>query len=249
MAKSRRVAKPARGKSILPSILTTGNLFCGFFALIAAIEGHFFRAAVAILAAMVFDILDGRVARLTGTTSRFGLEYDSLCDLVSFGVAPAILVFTYALKPYGRYGWLAAFIYVATAALRLARFNVQTLSDRAYFSGLPSPAAAGVISSTVLLTHWLGLEQPVKHVAILVLVYSISYLMVSGIPYFSFKRLRFAERHPFYSLVGFVLLLTVVAAEPPLTLFILFGLYALSGPLLLGLRAWRGQRVPVSSEL
>ncbi|NPB08799.1 MAG: CDP-diacylglycerol--serine O-phosphatidyltransferase [Thermodesulfobacteria bacterium] len=235
--------------TILPSILTTGNLFCGFFALIAAINGDPLRAAVAILMAMIFDILDGRVARLTGTTSRFGVEYDSLCDLVSFGVAPAILVFTYALKPYGRYGWLAAFIYVATTALRLARFNIQSFSDRTYFSGLPSPAAAGVMASMVLFTRWLGLEPPVKHVTILVLVYCVSYLMVSGIPYFSFKKIHFAEKHPFYSLVGFVLILTVVAAEPPLTLFVLFGLYALSGPLLLGLRAWRGQRVPVSSEL
>ncbi len=249
MPKKRLSSRPSRGINILPSILTTGNLFCGFFALISAIEGHYTRAAIMVLMAMIFDILDGRVARLTGTTSRFGLEYDSLCDLVSFGVAPAILVFTFALKPYGRYGWLAAFIYVATTALRLARFNVQSLSDRAFFSGLPSPAAAGIMASMVLFIRWLGLEPPVKHVTILILVYIVSYLMVSGIPYFSFKKLQFAERHPFYSLVGFVLLLTVVAAEPPLTLFVLFSLYALSGPLLLGLRAWRGQRVPVSSEL
>ena len=234
--------------ALLPSLLTTGNLFFGFYALVAAIGEDFFRAAGAILVAMIFDILDGRVARLTGTTSRFGIEYDSLCDLVSFGVAPAILVYTFALKPYGRYGWLAAFVYVATAALRLARFNIQTLSDKTYFSGLPSPAAAGLVASSVLFTKWLGVEQPVKHVTILIMVYTISYLMVSGIPYFSFKKLNFAETHPFYSLVIFVLLLAIVAAEPFLFLFVLFFLYTLSGPLLLGLRAWRGQRVPLSSE-
>jgi len=248
MAKPKR-SRAARRMVLLPSILTTGNLFCGFYALIAAVEGHFFRASVAILVAMVFDILDGRVARFTGTSSRFGLEYDSLCDLVSFGVAPALLVFTYALKPYGRYGWLAAFVYVATTSLRLARFNTQNPGEKAFFIGLPSPAAAGLIASSVLFTRWLGFEQPVKHVALLLMVYIVSYLMVSGIPYFSFKRMTFAERHPFYSLVVFVLLLALVATEPPLTIFCSFALYALSGPLLLGLRAWRGHKVPVSSEL
>ena len=247
MAKPRRRGKERR-IPVLPSLLTTGNLFCGFFALVSAIEGQPLRAAVAILAAMIFDILDGRIARYTGTTSRFGLEYDSLCDLVSFGVAPAILVYTFALKSYGRYGWLAAFLYVATAALRLAKFNVQGSKEKAYFYGLPSPGAAGLMASTVLFAVWLGLSSPVKHVAILIMVYTISYLMVSGIPYFSFKKLAFAERHPFYSLVVFVLLLTVAASEPPLMLFIGFLLYALSGPLLLALRARRGQ-VTVSSEI
>ncbi len=232
---------------VLPSLLTTGNLFCGFFALVSAIEGQFIRAAVAILVAMIFDILDGRIARYTGTTSRFGLEYDSLCDLVSFGVAPAILVYTFALKPYGRYGWLAAFLYVATAALRLAKFNIQNSKEKAYFSGLPSPGAAGLVASTILFTLWLGLSYPVRHVAILAMVYIISYLMVSGIPYFSFKKLDFAERHPFYSLVIFVLMLTVAAAEPQLILFCGFLAYALSGPFLLALRVKRGQ-VTVSTE-
>ena len=248
MSKPKR---PRKGRKItlLPSILTTGNIFCGFYALIAAIEGHYPASSVAILIAMIFDILDGRVARFTGTSSRFGLEYDSLCDLVSFGVAPAILVFTYALKPYGRYGWLAAFVYVATTALRLARFNTQSYGEKNFFSGLPSPAAAGLVASSILFTRWLGFEQPVKHVALLLMVYTISYLMVSGIPYFSFKRITFAERHPFYALVAFVLLLALIATEPPLTIFLGFILYVLSGPLLLGLRVWRGHKVAISSEV
>ncbi len=237
-----------RNLYILPSLFTTANLFCGFFALVSAIGGHFFRAAVAILTAMIFDVLDGRIARFTNATSRFGLEYDSLCDLVSFGVSPAILAYTYALKSYGRYGWLAAFLYVATAALRLARFNVQTSTDKAYFTGLPSPAAAGLVATMVLFTRWLGLDPPVRHLAILAVVYILSYLMVSNIPYFSFKRIYFAERHPFYSLVAFVLILTVVAAEPPLMLFAIFLLYSLSGPLLLALRGWRRERVPISEK-
>lgn len=247
MAKFKR--EKIRSPYILPSLFTTANLFCGFYALIAAIEGHFFPASVAILMAMVFDILDGRVARLTGTASRFGVEYDSLCDLVSFGLAPAILAYTFALKSYGRYGWLACFLYVATAALRLARFNVQASSSaKTYFTGLPSPAAAGLVTTTVLFFRWLGLEPPVRHLAILAMVYILSYLMVSNIPYFSFKRISWAERHPFYSLVTFVLILTVVAAEPPLMLFLVFLLYALSGPFLLALRGWRRERVPVSEK-
>ncbi|WP_022853470.1 CDP-diacylglycerol--serine O-phosphatidyltransferase [Thermodesulfatator atlanticus] len=234
---------------LLPNLFTTGNLFCGFFGLIAAIEGHYAKAAIAILFAMIFDILDGRIARFTGATSRFGIEYDSLCDLVSFGVAPAILVFTFALESYGRYGWLAAFLYVACAALRLAKFNVQAAREPNYFSGLPSPGAAGLMASTVLFSLWIGLEQPVKHIAILLMVYIVSYLMVSNAPYPSFKKLTFAERHPFYSLVFFVLFLTVIAAEPHVTLFVGFLLYATSGPFLLALRARRGQKVPVSSEI
>ncbi len=234
---------------LLPNLFTTGNLFCGFYGLVSAIQGDFFKAAVAILVAMIFDILDGRVARYTGSTSRFGIEYDSLCDLVSFGVAPAILVYTFALQTYGRYGWLAAFLYVACAALRLAKFNVQAVKESSYFTGLPSPGAAGLMASTVLFSLWFGLEQPVKHIAILIMVYIISYLMVSNAPYFSFKKFSFAEKHPFYALVFFVLILTVMAAEPPLTLFIGFLLYTLSGPLLLALRARRGESVQVSSEI
>jgi CDP-diacylglycerol--serine O-phosphatidyltransferase len=234
---------------ILPSLFTTANLFCGFYALVATVEGNYFRAAVAILVAMVFDILDGRVARLTGTVSRFGVEYDSLCDLISFGLSPAFLAYAFALKSYGRYGWLACFLYVATAALRLARFNVQASSAaRAYFTGLPSPAAAGLVATTVLFSLWMGIEPPVQHLAILAMVYILSYLMVSNIPYFSFKRVSWAERHPFYSLVAFVLIFTVVAAEPPLMLFLVFLFYALSGPFLLALRSWRRERVPVSEK-
>ncbi len=250
MANYQNNQEKKRSIYLLPSLFTTGNLFCGFYAIIASIEGHYFRAAAAVLMAMIFDILDGRVARITGTASRFGVEYDSLCDLVSFGLAPALLAYMFALKVYGRYGWLACFLYVATAALRLARFNIQASgSAKTYFSGLPSPAAAGLVVTSVLFMRWLGLDPPVKHIAILAMVYILSYLMVSNIPYFSFKRMPWAERHPFYTLVSFVLILTVIATEPQVTFFIVFFLYALSGPVLLTLRGWRRVRIPVSEKL
>ena len=221
-----------KGVFLLPSLFTTASLFSGFYALIAAINGDFLRAAVAIICAAIFDILDGRVARATHTVSRFGTEYDSLSDLVSFGVAPAILAFLWALKPYGRFGWLAAFLYVATTALRLARFNIQTGIDRRFFVGLPSPAAAGMVATSVLFSHYLGADGPVKHISVLAMIYLLSYLMVSNIRYYSFKTLGFLNQRPFYTLVAFVLIFIVVATEPQVTLFFLAAAYVLSGPLL-----------------
>ncbi len=233
---------------ILPSLFTTANLFCGFFALVSAIEGNFFRSAIAIITAMLFDILDGRIARLTKATSRFGLEYDSLCDLVSFGIAPAVVAYCFALKSYGRYGWLAAFLYVATTALRLARFNIQDSTDKVYFTGLPSPGAAGLIASMILFIRWFDLELELRRLGVLIVVYILSYLMVSNFPYFSFKRIRFAERHPFQSLVAFVLILTVIAAEPSLMLFVVACIYVLSGPCVFLVKYIRKKRVPVSEN-
>ncbi|WP_456432915.1 CDP-diacylglycerol--serine O-phosphatidyltransferase [Thermosulfuriphilus sp.] len=230
-----------RGIFLLPSLFTTASLFSGFYALIAAISGDFIRSAIAIICAAIFDILDGRVARATHTVSRFGTEYDSLSDLVSFGVAPAILAFLWALKPYGRFGWLAAFLYVATTALRLARFNIQSGGSRRYFIGLPSPAAAGMVATTVLFSHYLGTTGPIKHLSVLVMIYLLSYLMVSNIRYYSFKTMGFLQRRPFYTLVAFVLLFIVVATEPQVTLFFLGIAYVLSGPLLLLSRLLRGK--------
>ncbi|HEB49391.1 MAG TPA: CDP-diacylglycerol--serine O-phosphatidyltransferase [Desulfobulbus sp.] len=217
----------------LPCMLTCASLFSGFYSIVAAINSHFFAAAVAILVAAVFDGLDGRVARMTGSTSRFGMELDSLCDLVSFGVAPAILAYLWALTPYGRYGWLAAFLYVATTALRLARFNSQSEETPGHdFVGLPCPAAAGMIATTVMFSRFLGATGTVKHLSILLLVYVLSYLMVSTHRYLSFKQTNITREKKFQVMVGMVLLLILLATEPPVTLFVVSLIYMISGPAL-----------------
>ena len=213
-------------------MLTCTSLFSGFYSIIASINGHFFAAAVAILIAAVFDGLDGRVARMTGSTSTFGMELDSLCDLVSFGVAPALLAYLWALTPYGRYGWLAAFLYVATTALRLARFNSQASSSGPDFVGLPCPAAAMMVATTVMFSRFLGATETVKHVSILLLVYILSYLMVSNHRYLSFKKVNFTRERKFQIVVFMLLFLILLATEPPVTLFIVALTYVLSGPVL-----------------
>jgi len=215
----------------LPCLLTCCSLFCGFYSIVASINGHFFAAAVAILIAAVFDCLDGRVARMTGTTSEFGKELDSLCDLVSFGVAPAMLAYLWALTPYGRYGWLAAFLYVATTALRLARFNSQP-SAGYDFVGLPCPAAAMMIATTVMFSRFLGATDTVKHISILLLVYVLSYLMVSNHRYLSFKQMDIKKGKTFQIVVFMLLFLILLATEPPVTLFVVSLLYILHGPAL-----------------
>ncbi|CAK8715731.1 CDP-diacylglycerol--serine O-phosphatidyltransferase [Candidatus Electrothrix aarhusensis] len=219
----------------LPSMLTCTSLFSGFYSIVASINGDFFPAAVAILVAGIFDGLDGRVARLTDSTSRFGMQLDSLCDLVSFGVAPALLAYLWALIPYGRYGWLAAFLYVATTALRLARFNSMAEepedenNENHDFVGLPCPAAAGAIATMVMFFRYLGTTDPVKHFSILLLVYLLSYLMISTHRYLSFKKVRVPREKRFQAVVGMVLILILLATEPPVTLFATTLLYALSG--------------------
>jgi CDP-diacylglycerol--serine O-phosphatidyltransferase len=220
-----------RGVYILPNLFTSGNLFCGFFATVAAIDDRYIHASIAILLAGVFDVLDGKIARLSGANSRFGIEYDSLADLISFGLAPALLAFSWALEPYGRVGWLAAFLFVACGALRLARFNVQTSSmENKFFIGLPIPAAACMIALTVLLHHRLGSWVTDKQVPILLMIYVLAFLMVSNIRYFSIKGLDLFRRKPFRSLVIVILCIVVVVAEPEVTLFSIFALYVLSGP-------------------
>ena len=163
---------------LVPSMLTTISLFSGFYAIISAINGLFFHAAVALLVSAVFDGLDGRVARMTGTTSLFGKEYDSLCDLVAFGVAPALISYQWTLVNYGRSGWLAAFLYVATTALRLARFNIQDTSRNKDFTGLPCPAAAGTIATTILFCGFIGISAGAIGLPRLVLGYGCCYLLV-----------------------------------------------------------------------
>jgi len=228
-----RVPPPLRkGVYILPNLFTTGGLFAGFYSVIASLHGDFQIAALAILLAQVFDILDGRVARLTRTTSRFGIEYDSLSDLVAFGVAPGILVYCWALEPWHTWGWLAASLYVTCGALRLARFNVQYDNvEKRHFVGLPIPAAADVVASTVLLYYYFGGEGAThKHLIVLLVIYALGGLMVSNIKYFSFKEVNIHKRQPFWLLVAGIFLLKLLIAEPQLFVFTGATLFAASGP-------------------
>lgn len=213
---------------ILPNLLTTGNMFCGFFSVIYAIRGEFIVAAYAIVAAAVFDMLDGRVARMTNTQSPFGAEYDSLSDVISFGMAPAVLIYLWALQPFGRLGWLASFGLVACAALRLARFNVQASEEKNYFQGLPTPMAAGIVSSSVLCFNDLGWEA-YKSPLLLAVAFLLSITMVSNFRYRSFKDFDFRKKQPFVYLVLGVLLFILVALRPEVMLFVLFLSYATLG--------------------
>jgi CDP-diacylglycerol---serine O-phosphatidyltransferase len=235
-----------RGRSIflLPSLLTTGNLFCGFLAMLLTTQGRFIDAAIAIFVAMVMDLLDGRVARLMKATSQFGVEYDSLADVVSFCVAPGFLVYTFALAQLGRPAWFAAFLFVICGALRLARFNVYTgVTDKRFFTGLSTPAAAGVICSTVLVFQ--GASPPRGFmVAIAAGTYLVALLMVSTFKYWSFKELGWARNHPGQMLLVIVLGVMIVATNPEFFLFIIFIGYAASGPVR---RVVVGQQAPVSA--
>lgn len=232
-----------KGVYILPNLFTTGNLFCGFFAIVSVFQEKVFFAAIAILLASVFDVLDGKVARLSGATSKFGVQYDSLADLVSFGVAPALLAFSWALRPYGRFGWLAAFLFVVCGALRLARFNVMSASgETRYFKGLPIPAAASMIALTILLYLRLIETAWVKDIVILVMIYILAFLMVSNIRYFSIKELNLAKRKPFSIFIFIVLSMIVIVMEPVLMLFAFVSAYIFSGPVNMIL-AWRKKRV------
>src|SRR5881396_3034560 len=223
--------KRRRGIVLLPSLLTTGNLFCGFFALLLTVEGRYSDAALAIFVAMIMDLLDGRVARLMKATSQFGVEFDALADVVSFCVAPAFLVYSYALKDLSRPAWFGAFLFVICGALRLARFNVQTGSvDRRFFIGLSTPAAAGVVASSVILLQG---EEPTRELEVAVAVgsYIVALMMVSTFRYWSFKEIDFARRRPVRTLLVVVLAIMIVATHHELFLFVLFTGYALSGPL------------------
>jgi CDP-diacylglycerol--serine O-phosphatidyltransferase len=243
---------------LLPSLITTFSLFSGFYAIVSAINGLYFNSAVAIIIAAIFDGLDGRVARLTGTTSRFGMEYDSLSDLVAFGVAPGLLAYQWALHPYGRYGWLAAFLYVATTALRLARFNSMDANKASKnFTGLPCPAAAGMVATSVLFYHFVmegGLGDSAiqwiasKDIVLLLLVYTLSYLMVSSHEYLSFKHLETDKVKTFQVLVTMVLIVMLVATEPQVTLFLVALIYVLSGPVGGGYSLLTRQKKGVSEQ-
>ena len=234
-----------RGIYVLPNLFTTAALFCGFFAIVKAMSGSFEQAAVAIFVAMVLDGLDGRVARMTRTQSAFGAEYDSLSDMVSFGVAPALVAYAWALKDMGRLGWIAAFIYCAGAALRLARFNTTLeVMDRRYFQGLPSPAAAAVVAGFLWVMIDKNVEvEDVRWLACgLVIFAGIS--MVTNIRFYSFKDFNLRRSVPFMFVVAIALGFAVVSYEPPVALFGLFVAYALSGYMLALTRTIRSRTSP-----
>jgi len=227
-----------RGIYILPSIFTTFALFAGFYSIVASINGDYTLAAISIMVAMLWDALDGRVARLTNTQSAFGAEYDSLSDLVSFGVAPALLVYEWSLSDLGRIGWLAAFIYLTCAALRLARFNIQVgTADKRYFQGLPSPAAAGVIASMIWLKFWnfeyfdIGVVSFSYYIGIAITIIC-GLLMVSNVRYYSFKEFETKKKASFRFLLLSVMSLILLLYKPNIVLFTGFFIYLLSGPII-----------------
>jgi CDP-diacylglycerol--serine O-phosphatidyltransferase len=232
--KKKRTSKRGRKNIyILPNLFTSASLFSGFYAIIAAIQSRYEAAAIAIIIAAVFDGLDGRIARFTKTTSHFGTEYDSLSDLVSFGVAPAILSFLWALKPFGRLGWLAAFMFVICGALRLARFNVEKSGLKSsYFKGLPIPAAACFIASIILFSSTVNVFAERRDIVIIVMIYVLSFLMVSSLNYMNFKEFNIRNQKPFNVFVSVILIFMVIAYKPKVLLLLILLSYILSGPII-----------------
>lgn len=259
MDQQKSLSTRRRGIYLLPNLLTTGAMFGGFYAIVAAMQGHFAAAAVAVFIAMVLDGLDGRVARMTNTQTAFGAEYDSLSDLVSFGLAPALIMYQWALvhlaeisSGWGKAGWLAAFIFVACAALRLARFNTQIgKTDKRYFIGLPSPAAAAVMVGLVWMFHDLELPGRNLQIPALLMTILVGLLMVSNISYYSFKDLDLRNKVPFIVMLAVVLVFVLTTIDPPKVLFGFFLLYTLSGPALWvwkRYRRWRRGQKGVSTD-
>ncbi|MEK6580652.1 MAG: CDP-diacylglycerol--serine O-phosphatidyltransferase [Bdellovibrionota bacterium] len=210
---------------LVPNLVTTGNMFCGFYSMIASMQDKYEAAAWLIVLASVFDMLDGRIARLAKATSQFGVEYDSLSDLVSFGVAPSILLYQWALKPYDRLGWLAAFLYMACGALRLARFNVSVGTvSKAFFQGLPIPMAAGIVATYIIFNQTVNWSDS-RQIPALVMTFGLASLMVSTIRFPSFKELNWRSRATFgYMMIG-VLTMILVAVKPEVTLFFTLAAY------------------------
>lgn len=237
-----------RGIYLLPNLFTTGSLFAAFYAIIAAVKGHFDMASMAIFVAMLADTLDGRVARLTNTQTAFGAEYDSLADMVSFGVAPALIVYNWSLMHLGKLGWLAAFLYTAATALRLARFNTQAHDqDKRYFQGLSCTAAAGVLTGMVWLGYTYQLTDSwVMAVLAAIMTVFLATLMVSTIRFHSFKQIDLKGKVPFFVVLIPIIVLVAIALEPPEMLFTIFFGYALSGPImtLWQLRKMRKNKFP-----
>jgi len=232
------VKKRRRGVYLLPNLITTAALFAGFYGIVAATQGKFEQASVAIFIAMILDALDGRVARMTNTQSAFGAEYDSLADMGSFGLAPALIMYEWSLSTlvdvswhWGKLGWLAAFLFVASAALRLARFNTKASNtDKRYFQGLPSPAAAAVVVGFVWACFDNGIEGANVALIALPLIVFAGLMMVSNVAYYSFKDIDFHNKVPFVAMLVVVMVFVFASIDPPIALFGCFMLYALSGP-------------------
>jgi CDP-diacylglycerol---serine O-phosphatidyltransferase len=233
MSEQPQLPKRRRGIYLLPNLFTTAAMFAGFYAVTAAINHRFELAAIAVFVSMVLDGMDGRVARMTNTQSEFGGEYDSMSDLISFGVAPAVLIYIWSLSELGKLGWVAAFVHCAGGALRLARFNTQIgTADKRYFQGLASPAAAAIIAGFVWLAMDQGWDGQTLSYVSSVLAITTGLLMVSNIRYYSFKDIDFRGRMPFVKAIMIMLAFAVIFTHPPITLFVLFAGYALSGPIL-----------------
>lgn len=219
-----------RGIYLLPNLFTTAALFSGFYAVLAAMNAQFEKAAIAVFIAMILDGLDGRVARMTNTQTDFGAEYDSLSDMVAFGLAPALVMYEWALHSLGKPGWLAAFIYTAGAALRLARFNSKLdVADNHYFQGLPSPSAAAIVAASVWVAVDNNIEGPNVAIVAGLITGICGLLMVSNVRYNSFKHIDLKGKVPFIAVVGIAMVFAIVLMQPPLILFLVFALYALSG--------------------
>jgi CDP-diacylglycerol---serine O-phosphatidyltransferase len=233
MPEQASTSRRPRGVYLLPNLFTTAALFAGFYAIVGAIQGRFEAASIAVFVAMLLDGLDGRVARLTHTQSDFGAEYDSLSDMVAFGVAPAIVAYEWALHGLGKVGWFAAFIYTAGTALRLARFNTQIgVADKRYFQGLPSPSAAAIVAAGV----WIGADRGIEGASVswlaALVTAMVGLLMVSNFRYHSFKDVDVRGRVSFIAAVVVMLAFAVVFIQPPIILFLGFLTYAVSGPVL-----------------
>jgi CDP-diacylglycerol--serine O-phosphatidyltransferase len=240
--------KRRKGIYILPNLFTLAALFGGFYAIVMAINGRFDMAAIGVFCAMVLDSLDGRVARMTNTQSAFGEQMDSLSDMVSFGAAPALISYVWALNGLGRWGWFAAFVYCACAALRLARFNVNTaVVDKRYFQGLPSPAAAALVAGLI----WIATEWNIKGADIawpmFALVLFAGLTMVTNVPFYSFKDVQMKQSVPFVVIVAIALGIAVINIHPPTVLFALFVSYGLSGYVIYAWRKAKGIRTSVIS--
>lgn len=231
----------SRGIYLLPNLFTTAALFAGFYAVMAAMKGYFDAAAIAIFVAMVLDSLDGRVARMTNTQTAFGAQYDSLSDMVAFGVAPALTVYSWSLFNLGKIGWLIVFLYTAGTALRLARFNTQPHdTDKRYFQGLPCPAAAGVIAGLVWLGNTYELEGLLIDIPTAMVTLAVAALMVSTIRYYSFKQIDLRGRVPFVVVLIPVVIFAAIAIDPPQILFTIFFAYAFSAPMI---TLWQIRRI------
>lgn len=240
---------PAKGFYVLPNLFTTAGLFAGFYAIMQARLGHFEAASLAIYVAMVMDIIDGRLARLTNTQSAFGSEYDSLADMVSFGVAPALVLYEFALHDLGRLGSLAAFVYIACAALRLARFNVANSNDKRHFTGVPSPGAAAMIASFV----WVFVDSNVNprnfNIGLAIFMMLMALAMVSNIKYRSFKDVEIRDKIPYVGLIALILTIAVIYLDPPRALLAVGSIYMISGAAFYVINKLKGRAESIVEDL